>query len=151
MAKMHSRKKGHASSKRPLKIVKPSWQTFKAKEIEMLVAKLLKDGKTLSETGLILRDSYGVPDIKQATEKTMASIAEEKKLLKELPEDLIALMKKYVQIKKHLETYRQDMSALRGFQLTESKIKRLVKYYKRIGKIQIDWKFNPENVKMYIG
>lgn len=151
MAKMHSRKKGHAGSKRPLKPVKPSWQTFKSKEIEMLVAKLLKDGRTLSETGLILRDSYGVPDIRQATEKTMAAIAEEKKLLKELPEDLIALMKKYVQIKKHLETYKQDMSALRGFQFTESKIKRLIKYYKRVGKIQIDWKFNPENVKMYIG
>lgn len=151
MAKMHSRKKGHSGSKRPLKAVKPSWQAFKSKEIELLVAKLLKEGKSLSETGLILRDSYGIPDIKQATEKTMRQIAEEKNLLTEFPEDMLALMKRYVQIKKHLETYKQDMSALRGLQLTESKIKRLVKYYKSTGKIPIEWKFRTENIKMYIG
>lgn len=151
MAKMHSRKKGNSGSKRPLKPVKPSWQIHKQKETELLIAKLIKDGKSLSETGLILRDSYGIPDIVQAVGKTISAIAGEKGLLKELPEDLISLMKRYVQIKKHLEVHRKDMPALRGLQLTESKMKRLIKYYKGTGKIAIDWKFNPENVKIYTG
>lgn len=151
MAKMHSRKKGNAGSKKPLKPVKPSWQRYKPKEVEMLIAKLLKEGKSMSETGLILRDSYGIPSIEQAIGKPISDIAAEKNLAKELPEDLIALMKRYVQIKKHLELNRKDMPAFRGLQLTDAKIKRLVKYYKSTGKIQISWKFNPENVKIYTG
>ncbi|MBI4141545.1 30S ribosomal protein S15 [Candidatus Woesearchaeota archaeon] len=151
MAKMHSRKKGHAGSKRPLKPTKPSWQRYKPKEIELLVAKLIKEGKTMSETGLILRDSYGIPNIKQATDKTILQIVQEKKLVKELPEDMLALMKRHVALKKHSELHKQDMSALRGLQLTEAKIKRLVKYYQRARVIPIDWKFDPENVKIYVG
>ena len=151
MAKMHSRKRGNAGSKKPLKPVKPSWQRYKPKEVEMLITKLLKEGKSMSETGLILRDTYGIPSIKQAIGKPIGDIAIEKALVKELPEDLIALMKRLVQIRKHLELNGKDMPALRGLQLTESKIKRLVKYYKRTGKIQINWKFEPENVKMYTG
>lgn len=151
MAKMHSRKKGHSGSKKPLKPVKQTWQIHKPKEVEMLIAKLLKEGKSMSETGLILRDSYGIPDVEQAMGKPIGEIAKEKNLAKELPEDMIALMKRYVQIKKHLETNKKDMPALRGLQLTEAKIKRLVKYYKRSGKIAINWKFDPENVKMYTG
>jgi len=34
--------------------------------------------------------------------------------------------------------------------LTESKIKRLVKYYKNTGKLSEDWKFDPQKAKMYI-
>jgi small subunit ribosomal protein S15 len=151
MAKMHSRKKGHSGSKKPLRIAKASWQRYKPKEIEMLIAKFLKEGKSMSETGLLLRDSYGIPDVKQAAGKPIGEIAREKNLSKELPEDVIALMKRHVQIKKHLERNKKDMPALRGLQLTEAKIKRLAKYYKRTGKIAINWKFNPENVKMYTG
>lgn len=150
MAKMHSRKKGNAGSKRPLRPTKPTWQRYKQKEIELLIAKLLKEGKSMSETGIILRDSYGIPDVRQATEKSIGEIAIEKKLVKELPEDMLSLMKRFIQIRNHLELHKQDMPALRGLQLTESKIKRLVKYYKRLGKISVDWKFNPDQVKIYI-
>ena len=147
---MHSRKRGHSGSKRPLKNTKISWQRYKPKEIEMLIAKLLKEGKSMSETGIILRDSYGIPAVQQAVGKSIGQIAEEKKISKELPEDVIALMKRFIQIRKHLEINAKDMPALRGLQLTEAKIKRLVKYYKRARKIPIDWKFNPDNVKIYV-
>ena len=151
MAKMHSRKKGHSGAKRPLKPTKPSWQRYKPKEIELLATKLIKEGKTMSETGLILRDSYGIPSTKQATGKSIRQIADEKKLLKELPEDILSLMKRQVALKKHLSMHKQDMPAFRGLQLTETKIKRLVKYYQRTKVIPINWKFDPENVKIYIG
>jgi len=149
MARMHSRKKGKAGSKKPLKMEKLTWIRYKPKEIELLIVKLAKEGKTSSEIGIILRDVYGVPDVKMILEKPITSILAEKKLLKELPEDLIALMKRAVFINKHLERNHTDMTAKRGLQLTDSKIKRLIKYYKKSGKIPVDWKYDPSKLKMY--
>jgi small subunit ribosomal protein S15 len=149
MAKMHSRARGTSGPKRPLKPAKPTWVRYKPKEIELLIGKLAKEGKTSSEIGIILRDSYGVPNVRLLTEKTLTQILAEKKQLPELPEDLMAMMRKSVIVRKHLEQNKHDMSALRGLQLTESKIKRLVKYYKRVGRLVPEWKYDPGAVKIY--
>ncbi|MBW2969972.1 30S ribosomal protein S15 [Candidatus Woesearchaeota archaeon] len=150
MAKMHSRGRGNAHSNKPLNPAKPTWIRYKPKEIELLIGKLSKEGKTSSEIGLILRDSYGVPSVKLLLGKTIQKILGEKKLLPELPEDLMSLIKKAVIIRKHMEKNRQDMTAIRGLQFTESKIKRLVKYYKETGKIADEWKYDPKSIKIYI-
>jgi len=149
MARMHSRRKGSAGSKKPLKPAKPIWVRYKPKEIELLVGKLAKEGKAASEVGVILRDSYGIPSVKLLAGKRIQAILGDKKLLSELPEDLMALMKRSVLIRKHMEHNKQDMTAKRGIQLTESKIKRLSKYYKKINKIPTDWKYDPKSVKIY--
>ncbi len=149
MAKMHSRKKGTSGSKKPLQPAKPTWLRYKPKEIELLVTKLAKEGKSASEIGLVLRDTYGVPDVKSLTEKTISEILAEKKLLPELPDDLIALMRKSIAIRKHREANKKDEEAKRGLLLTESKIRRLIKYYKRSGRMAVDWKYDPAKLKMY--
>jgi small subunit ribosomal protein S15 len=149
MAKMHSRKKGKSGPKKPLKPAKPTWLRYKPKEIEMLVVKLAKEGKTGSEIGLALRDTYGVPDVKSLTEKSVSEILEEKKLTPELPDDLVALMRKSIAVRKHLEANRKDEAAGRGLLLTESKIRRLIKYYKRIARLPVDWKYDASKLKMY--
>ncbi len=150
MARMHSRKKGKAGSTKPVKKTAPSWSRYKTKEIEMLVVKLAKEGKSASQIGLALRDTYGIPSTKALTKKRITSILAEKKLIGEVPEDLMALMRKDVLIKKHLELNKGDRTALRGLQLTESKIKRLVWYYKENGKLDKAWKFDPERIKLFI-
>ena len=150
MARMHSRNKGNSGSKRPLKPSKPTWMRYKSKELEMLVVKLAKEGKTSSKIGIILRDSYGVPDVYQLTGKTITQLMAEKKLLPELPEDLFSLMKQAAMVRKHVEAHKQDMTALRGLQLTESKMGRLAKYYKKVGKIPVDWKYSPQELKILI-
>lgn len=149
MAKMHSRGRGTSGSKKPLKPAKPTWVRYEPKEIERLIHKFAKEGKTSSEIGIILRDSYGVPSVKLLTGKSITELLAEKKLLPELPEDVIALMKRSVTIRKHLEANKHDMSALRGLQFTESKIKRLIKYYKNTGKVAPEWKYDPTAVKRY--
>lgn len=149
MARMHSRKKGKSGSNKPVQKAKPTWIRYKPKEIELLIVKFAKEGKTSSEIGIILRDVYGVPDVKLLIGKTVSKVLGEKNLLKELPEDLVALMKRSVFIRKHIENNKQDMTAKRGLQLTDSKIKRLIKYYKKAGKIPADWKFDPSKLKMY--
>jgi len=148
MAKMHSRKRGNSGSKRPMSPSKPTWQRYKPKEIELLVAKLSKEGKTSSQIGIILRDSYGVPNFRLIIGKRMNEFLGEKQLLSKLPEDITCLMKRAVLTKKHLEINKHDMHAKRGLQLTEAKIKRLGKYYKGTGKLPIDWKYDPSTLKL---
>ena len=149
MARMYSRKKGKSGSKKPLSKSTPSWMTHKAKEVEMLVMKVAKEGKPASMIGLVLRDSYGIPDVKAVAGKSITMILKEKKLAPKIPEDLMALIKRAIAIRKHMEENKQDMTALRGLQLTESKIKRLVKYYKVIRKLPVDWKYDVKSVKLY--
>jgi len=148
MAKMHSRARGNSGSKKPEKMVKPSWLRYSEQEMALLVTKLAKEGKTSSQIGLVLRDAYGIPDIKAATGRSITEMLSEKKMLGEIPEDLLSLMKRSVLIRKHLESNRQDMSAKRGLQLTESKIKRLVKYYKRTEKLPVDWTYDLNSIKL---
>ncbi len=150
MARMHSRKKGQSGSTKPLKTKKPSWERYNKTEIEAIITKLAKSGKTPSQIGIILRDSYGIPDVKLLVNKRITSLLRESNLLPKLPEDLTNLIKKEIIILKHLELNRKDQPSKRGLQITESKIKRLAKYYKRTNKLPKTWRFTRENIKLLL-
>jgi small subunit ribosomal protein S15 len=150
MARMHSRKRGKAKSKKPLQTKAPTWVRYKGKEIELLVVRLAKDGKSPSQIGITLRDTYGIPSVKLLTKKDITEILKEKKLLPNLPEDLQSLIRRAVAIHKHLESNSKDQSAKRGLLLTTSKINRLVKYYKRTGKLSSEWKYDPSKAGMLL-
>jgi small subunit ribosomal protein S15 len=150
MARMYSRKKGVSGSKKPLKKTTTTWIRYKPREIELLVGKMSKEGKTSSEIGLMLRDTYGIPDVKTLTGKSITKILKEKKLIPEVPEDLRALIRKAALIRKHREDNKQDKPAFRGLQLTESKINRLVKYYKGTGRLPVTWKYDPRKASTYL-
>ena len=146
---MYSRKRGKASSKKPIKKVVPLWTIYKPKEVELLIAKLAKEGKNSSEIGLILRDTYGIPDVRVLCKKKISEILKEKSILPELPDDLMALIRKSVLIRKHMGENIKDQTAKRGLNITESKIKKLVKFYKRNGKLASEWKFDPERAGFF--
>lgn len=146
---MYSRRKGKSGSTRPTKPKKPVWLSLSPKEIELLVVKLGKEGRSASQIGLILRDSYGIPDIRVVLGKRISEILAEKKISKEIPEDLLALIRRVITIHKHMELNRKDMTAKRGLLLTESKITRLVKYYKQTKRLAHDWKYDPKNIEIY--
>lgn len=150
MARMHSGAKGKAGSTRPLKKAVPVWARYKTKEVELLIVKLAKEGKTPSQIGVVMRDTYGVPSTRIATEKRITQILDEKKLLSKIPEDLMALIRRSIMIKKHLEDNKKDETAHLGLQLTESKIRRLVKYYKRTERIPQDWTYDPDKIRLLI-
>jgi len=150
MAKMHSRKRGKSGSIRPAIKKVPSWVSRSQKEIELLISKLSKEGKTAAQIGLVLRDEYGVPSTKVLAGKNITKILKEHKLLPKLPYDMLALIKRAIILRKHLEANKQDMAALRGLQLTESKIKRLMKYYKKNGKIDQEWKYDPKTAGLLV-
>lgn len=150
MARMYSRRKGKSGSKKPVEKKVQAWVRYKPKEAEMLITKLAKDGKTASHIGLILRDTYGIPSARALLRKSITQLLKEKELLSEIPEDILALIKKSISLEKHMEENKQDMTAKRGILLTTSKIMRLVKYYKNAGRLPKDWKFDKSKVRLMI-
>jgi len=150
MAKMHSRKKGKSGSKKPTESSLQPWVSYSAEEVQQLVIKSSKSGKPPSQIGIILRDSYGIPDTRKIAKKSILQILRDNNMQGQIPEDLAALIKKEIQITKHLENNRQDRNSKRGLILTESKIKRLAKYYKRTGVLPESWKYSREQAKMVV-
>lgn len=149
MARMHSRKKGKSGSSKPMdKSVK--WVEYKPKEVEELVIKYAKKGMQSRGIGRILRDQYGIPSVKALTKKTITKIQKENNLYPDLPEDLLNLLKRVVELRDHLGKNKRDYQSYRGLELTESKIRRLAKYYIKKGEIPKDWKYDPEQAKLLI-
>jgi small subunit ribosomal protein S15 len=84
------------------------------------------------------------------TKKSISDILEKKALLPKLPENLTNLLKKVVVLQKHLEINKKDNTAKRGLNLIESKIRRLIKYYKKNGKLPENWNYDPKRVSLLL-
>jgi len=149
MARMYARKKGKSGSKKPLKRIAP-WVDYKPDEIISLVIKYAKQGYSTARIGLILRDTHGIPSVRLLTGKSIEEIMRENNLYPEIPEDLLNLMRKAVRLRKHLEKHKKDSSSKHGLELLESKIRRLVKYYTRVGKLPSNWKYDPERARLLV-
>lgn len=141
MARIHARRRGASGSKKPLVAPAPAWVQYKPEEITALIVKLAKQDLTTAQIGSILRDSYGIPDVRKITGKKIMQILIENKLAPKTPEDVQALLKSAVAAKKHFEKNKKDMASKRGLQLIESKIRRLAKYYKASGKLAQNWTY----------
>jgi small subunit ribosomal protein S15 len=149
MARMYSRKKGRSGSRRPAK-KDVSWVKHKPKELEDIIGNLAKKGLSASRIGTVLRDQHGIPGARQVTKEKITRIMEKKGVRPELPETLLSLMKRAVSLRNHLEKNRKDYISQRGLELTESKIRRLVKYYKREKILPLEWRYQPEKAKLLV-
>lgn len=147
MARMHSRKHGRHGSTRPPKH-KPAWLAYDKAEVEKIVEKLAKEGKTSTEIGIILRDQYGVPLAKFIDVKISKIIQEVAP--REVPEDIYNLIKQAVRLHKHLQEHHGDAKAIHGVELVESKVRRLGKYYARTGRLPKGWKYSIEDAKLLV-
>ena len=150
MARIHSRKKGKSGSTRPPRLEKPVWVERSGKEVEEDVVKLAKKGHSKSMIGTILRDSHGVPLVKVITGKKISKILEENDIESALPEDLTNLVKKALNIRNHLEDNHKDLEGRKGLQRIESKIYRLIKYYKKKKVLAPDFKYDPEKIRTLV-
>lgn len=126
-----------------------SWVTYSEEELTSIITKHAKEGNESAKIGLILRDQYGVPTTRLKSMR-ISKVMKEKGFSKEFPEDIFNLMKHAVVLHEHVKKNKRDTSALRGFELTESKIRRLAKYYQREGVIPSDWKYNIDRVKLIV-
>jgi small subunit ribosomal protein S15 len=142
MSRMHNSRRGSSGSKRPVLDKNPDWVQQSPAEIVDLVAKMAGEGMTMAKIGLVLRDQYAVPDVRLATGKSMKQILADKGMKTDLPEDLANLMKRAVELSNHLKSNPRDLHNKHGLQLVESKIRRLVKYYKAEGLLPSNWKYS---------
>jgi len=147
MRKRHE--KGRSQSTRPPKLAKPAWVSVKPEEVEELVVSLYRKGYPPSMIGMILRDAYGIPSVRAVTGKKLVRILRERGLAPEIPEDLANLIRRAARVRRHLEEHPKDYHSKRGLQLIESKIRRLAKYYKRVGVLPPGWEYKPERVSIF--
>ena len=150
MARMHARRRGHSGSVRPFRKEAPSWANTDVAAIEKIILDLRKEGVSTSKIGMILRDRHGVPDVKLVTGKRIGQILKEKGMEPEIPEDLRNLIKKALGLRKHLGENKSDLHNKRQLQLTESKVRRLVKYYVSSGRLPGDWSYKPETAEILL-
>ena len=151
MAKMHSRKKGSSRSRPPAAAKAPAWSDVSKEELEKTIMKLHESGLPSSRIGLTLRDQYGVPSIKLVLGKNLTGFLKENKVLPDIPEDLSNLMRKALHVRKHLKTNNKDIHNKRALQLTENKIRRLVKYYHDSGRLAPrSGQYKPETAEILV-
>ncbi|MFW5902559.1 MAG: 30S ribosomal protein S15 [archaeon] len=150
MTRMHTKDKGKSGSTHPASKEPPTWAELSEDEVREKIEELREKGNSPSDIGRILRDQYGVPDVKAITGEKITQILEKQGGEMEYPEDLMNLMRKAVRIRKHLKKGNKDNKNKRSLKLTESKIRKLVRYYKKKGKIEDDWYYKPEKAKLIV-
>ncbi|MBU0762298.1 MAG: 30S ribosomal protein S15, partial [Candidatus Altiarchaeota archaeon] len=119
-------------------------------EIEELVLKLAKEGNAPAKIGLVLRDQYGIPDVKALTGTKITKILSAKDMGLSVPEDLQSLINKAVLLDNHLQKHINDRHNKRALMLVESKIRRLTKYYIGSGKLPKDWRYDMEKARLLV-
>ncbi|KAH1027745.1 40S ribosomal protein S13 [Dendroctonus ponderosae] len=141
MGRMHAPGKGIAQSALPYRRSVPTWLKITSEEVKDHIMKLGKKGLTPSQIGVILRDSYGVAQVRFVSGNKILRLMKAMGLAPDLPEDLYYLIKKAVAIRKHLERSRKDKDGKFRLILVESRIHRLARYYKKKNVLAANWKY----------
>jgi len=150
MARMHSRRRGKSGSTKPLRTEPPDWVTIPQKEIVDIIVKLAKAGTSSAKIGLVLRDQYGIPSVRLVMGKSLLKIIKENEVMPKIPEDLSSLMKTAVNLSRHLQKMPKDLHNKRNLYLIEAKIRRLVKYYHRMDRLDKSWLYSLDNAKLLV-
>jgi len=119
-------------------------------EVEQIIINLWKQDKSSSEIGMILRDRHGIPDATLVTNKKIMQTVKDQDLAPNVPEGMRNLIVKALRLRTHLSSNKKDVHNKRALQLTESKIRRLVKYYRKTGVLPRDWTYRPDAAEMLI-
>merc|ERR1712226_585884 len=128
-------------SAHPYRRAPPSWCKAEAENIKSEICKMAKKGLTPSQIGVSLRDQHGVPQVVSVTGQKILRILRAEKIAPTLPEDLYHLIKKAVNIRRHLERNRKDTDSKFRLILVESRIHRLARYYKKNKVLAPTWKY----------
>ena len=147
---MHTRRRGSSDSDKPVADEPPEWSDVDEDEIEERIVELAEQGHGPSVIGLKLRDEgvkgTPVPDVKLATGKKVTEILEENDATGDVPEDLRNLLERAVRLREHMDENPQDAANKRALQNTQSKVRRLIDYY-RGDKLGADFTYSYDTAK----
>ncbi len=150
MARLHSKKKGKSGRKRPKSTESPEWTPLSKEEVEKVVREFASKGVPPSHIGLILRDEYGVPNLRGVLGTSLSAFLRKEGLEQQIPEDLLNLIRRAVRMRDHLKKYKKDIHNKVKLTHVESKIHRLVKYYTRTGRLPAGWKYEREKAHLLV-
>ncbi len=146
---MPKQEKGMSHQTRPVTKRPPAWCRYTAEEVEALIIKLAKEGHPPSTIGIILRDQHGIPLATPITGKSITQILKERKMASSLPEDLENLLRQATRLHVHYDKNKADLHNKRAMQITEAKIYKLSRYYKKRGVLPADWKYTPKAIALF--
>lgn len=128
----------------------PDWIEESPEEIEEMVIELADRGNSPSDIGRILRDEHGIPSVKEIMDKSVLEILQENNEEPDLPEDLLDLMRKAVNLREHLDRNPKDNRSQRSLNTLESRIQKIAKYYKKEEKLPQNWRYDPEEAALLV-
>ncbi len=151
MARMHTKKHGKSKSRKPVVElgVAPEGVPSK-KEIEEKINEYMKKGIEPRLIGQYLKTKHNIPYVKQIFGKRLVLVMKDQGYTAEFPQDLLDLMKKAVNMRKHITINKRDVHNKIRLNRIESKIWRLTKYYKKEGIVAQDWKYDPEKAALIV-
>jgi len=118
-------------------------------QIDNIIKELWNKGYTPSQIGKELKEKYNIR-VKDVLNKKLVRYAiKELNLKQEIPEDLLYLFKKINRMLKHLESHRKDMVTKKKLEELESRVKSLIKYYKKKKKLPQTFEYSRDIAKMY--
>ena len=150
MARMHSPGRGKSGSTKPLVDKAPEWSNTDAKEVTELILSLAAEGHNPTTIGTILRDQHAVPDVRLVLGKRLGQVLAENEITPKYPEDLMSLMRRALRLIDHLESNHNDRHNSRQLELTESKIRRLSRYYKGRGQLDTEWTYKRDELRLMV-
>ena len=131
-------------------MARPEWIAYSNEEIEEFIVKFKREGKSASQIGVILRDQYGIPSVKEVTGEKITQILKRNGQAGDYPEDLLNLIKRAVNIRDHLEENPKDLHSKRGLTIIEARIRRLASYYVKEGALPEGWRYNPKEAALLV-
>jgi len=132
MARMHARRRGISRSVRPYRTTAPEWSNTDKDTIIKQIVDMKKQG------------------VKLATGKRVDEILRENGLESTIPEDLRNLIEKALGMRKHLSENKKDLHNKRQLNLTEAKVRRLVKYYVKSKRLPAGWVYKPDTAEILL-
>ncbi|MDP6325004.1 MAG: 30S ribosomal protein S15 [Candidatus Thalassarchaeaceae archaeon] len=150
MARMHSPGRGKSGSTKPLVDKAPEWSNTDAKEVTNLIISLAEEGHSAAAIGTILRDQHAVPDARLVVGKRIGKVLAENDITPKFPEDMMSLMRRALRLIDHLESNRKDLHNSRQLELTESKIRRLSRYYQGRGQLDTEWAYKRDQLRLMV-
>ena len=150
MARMHSPGRGKSGSTKPMVDKAPEWSNTDAKEVTELILSLAAEGHNPATIGTILRDQHAVPDVRLVVGKRLGQVLAENDVNPKYPDDMMNLMRRALRLIDHLQSNQKDRHNSRQLELTESKIRRLSRYYKGRGQLDTEWAYKRDELRLMV-
>ena len=150
MARMYAKRKGKSGSTKPHNESAPEWSNTDSAAVTELIVELGKAGHSSAAIGTILRDQHAVPDVRSVLGKRISAVLSENDIGGSYPEDMMNLMRQALRMIDHLDANHKDLHNRRQLELTESRIRRLARYYRNTGKLDSDWVYKRDQLRLMV-